>query len=434
MTYWCERAWLPGGVARAVRLGVAEGRLTEVTPDAPRTGTVLSGLVLPGFANAHSHAFHRALRGRTHHDRGTFWTWRERMYALAGRLDPDSYYRLARGVYAELVLAGYTSVGEFHYLHHDPLGRPYADPNAMGAALVAAAADAGIRLTLLDTCYLTGGFGRDLDEHQVRFGDGDAEGWVRRVEAFRPEGGHVRLGAAVHSVRAVPVWALPVVAGWARGKPLHVHLSEQRAENEECLRHHGRSPTAVLSDAGVLGPDTVAVHATHVGESDRSALARSGTRACFCPTTERDLGDGIGPARALHDAGVRLCLGSDSHAVVDPFAELQALELDERLAAQSRGRFTPAELLAAATDHRALGWTGVGELVPGAAADLVGVDLSSVRTAGTEPGGAPMAATAADVRDVLVAGREVVRGGEHLLVERPAAVLAEEIGRLWSGT
>ncbi|MEP7180083.1 MAG: amidohydrolase family protein, partial [Pseudonocardiales bacterium] len=195
----------------------------------------LAGLVLPGFANTHSHAFHRALRGRTHDHGGTFWTWRERMYAVAARLDPDSYFGLARAVFAEMALAGVTSVGEFHYLHHAPGGVPYADPNAMGAAVVHAAAEAGIRITLLDTCYLAGGLGPDgpvpLNEQQRRFGDGDAEARAIRVAALEPAP-HARVGAAIHSVRAVPADQLGAVAGWAaeQAAPLHVHLSEQTAE------------------------------------------------------------------------------------------------------------------------------------------------------------------------------------------------------------
>jgi formiminoglutamate deiminase len=428
---WCEHAWLPGGVRRDVRIAFDAGVITSVEPDAPREATVLAGLTVPGFANGHSHAFHRALRGRTHHGRGTFWTWRKRMYSLATRLDPDSYRRLARGVYAEMALAGYTSVGEFHYLHHAPGGRRYQDPNAMSAALADAAADAGIRLSLLDTCYLVGGFDAELGEHQLRFGDGDAESWAQRVSAFRPPGEQVRVGAAVHSVRAVPGGQLPTVASWARGRPLHVHLSEQRAENVDCLRHHGRTPATVLAEGGVLGPRTVAVHATHLTEGDIGLLSRTGTRACFCPTTERDLGDGIGPARRLADAGVRLCLGSDSNATIDAVEEARALELDERLAGQERGSFTTAELMAAATDHAALGWDGLGELTAGGGADLVTLDLASVRTAGIEPGGAVFAASAADVRNVLVAGRWIVLDRVHQLIERPAAVLGEEIRALW---
>ncbi|SFP08733.1 formiminoglutamate deiminase [Amycolatopsis arida] len=428
---WCEYAWLPDGVAEGVRIEVEDGRIRSAEPDLPRAGTILNGLTVPGMTNAHSHAFHRALRGRTHDDRGTFWTWRDRMYAVAGRLDPESYYRLARAVYAEMVLAGYTSVGEFHYLHHAPGGTRYADPNAMSAALVAAAADAGIRLTLLDTCYLTGGFGTGLAEHQLRFGDGDAEAWAERVATFRPEGDLVRVGAAVHSVRAVPAEQIPVVVEWAGERPLHAHLSEQRAENADCLAHYGRTPTAVLAEAGALGERTVAVHATHLTEGDIGALGRTGTRVCLCPTTERDLGDGIGPGRALADAGSPLCLGSDSSAVIDPFAEARALELDERLASETRGRFTVTELMAAAVDHAALGWPEVGRIAAGAAADLVTVDLRSLRTAGVDPAGAVFAATAADVTDVLVAGRQVVRDRAHRQIAHPESLLAREVEELW---
>ncbi|WP_216214685.1 formimidoylglutamate deiminase [Amycolatopsis aidingensis] len=429
--YWCEYAWLPDGVAEGVRIEVSGDRIASVQRDLPRAGTILNGLTLPGFANTHSHAFHRALRGRTHHERGTFWSWRERMYELAERLDPDSYYRLARAVYAEMVLAGYTSVGEFHYLHHAPGGIAYAEPNVMSQALAAAATDAGIRLTLLDTCYLAGGFGQPPSRHQSRFADADATAWAERARAFTPAGELVRRGTAVHSVRAVPAEQLPTVAEAAEGLPLHVHLSEQRGENVDCLAQHGRTPTTLLSECGVLGPHTVAVHATHLTSTDIGALSRTGTRACFCPTTERDLGDGIGPARALLDAGVGLCLGSDSHAVVDAFEETRALELNERLSSEERGRIEVGELMAAATGHDAIGWSEVGELAPGAGADLVTVDLDSVRTAGIEPSGALYAAGAADVREVMIAGRWVVQDRGHKLLPHPAAALAREIGQLW---
>jgi formiminoglutamate deiminase len=430
-TLWCQYAWLPEGIAAGVRLTIVDSRIESVAAHVPKSGAIIEGLVLPGFANNHSHAFHRALRGRTHHERGTFWTWRRRMYELAARLDPDSYHRLARGVYAEMVLSGYTSVGEFHYVHHAPGGKHYADPNAMSAALVRAAADAGIRITLLDTCYLAGGFGRELEPSQARFSDGDAAGWAERVEAFMPEGKHVRVGAAVHSARAVPAEQLPTVAETARGRPLHVHLSEQRGENEECLAQHGKTPTVLLGDAGVLGEHTVAVHGTHLTEHDIELLGRTTTRVCFCPTTERDLGDGIGPAGALTNAGVRLCLGSDSHAIIDPVEETRALELNERLATESRGRFNGTELLAAATDHGAIGWNDVGNLAAGAQADLVAVDLTSVRTSGIEPDGALFAACSTDIRDVMIGGRWIVRDQQHQTIERPHTALAEEIDRLW---
>ncbi|MBB1158575.1 formimidoylglutamate deiminase [Amycolatopsis dendrobii] len=430
-TYWCERAWLPDGIAEAVRLEIADGRIVSVTADTDTTGTVLNGLTLPGFANGHSHAFHRALRGRTHHERGTFWTWRERMYSLAARLDPDAYYRLARGVYAEMVLAGYTSVAEFHYLHHGPGGKPYASPNAMGDALRQAARDAGIRMTLLDTCYLAGGIGVPPDEVQQRFSDGSAEKWAERV-ALLKEDDLFRVGGAIHSVRAVPEYELPKVDNAVpKDRPLHIHLSEQRAENEQCEAAYRWTPTGLLWDYGVLGERLTAVHATHLTEQDIKWLGDSRSGACFCPTTERDLGDGIGPARSLLDAGARLGIGSDSNAVVDAFEETRALELDDRLASEERGRFTAEELLSAGTEHISAGWPETGTLAPGAGADLVTVATDTVRTAGIEPSGVLFAAAAADVRTVVVAGREVVRDGAHMLIERPETLLAKEIEALW---
>jgi formiminoglutamate deiminase len=420
--YHAEYAWLGGadGAERDVLIEVADGRITAVTPGGPpQDATRLPGLTLPGLANVHSHAFHRALRGRTHGGRGTFWTWRGRMYALAARLDPDSYFALARAAYAEMALAGITCVGEFHYLHHGPDGTPYDEPNAMGDALVRAAAEAGIRITLLDTCYLTSTVdGQSLDGPQRRFGDGDATGWSARAGALR-NADHARIGAAIHSVRAVPADQLGTVAEWAgsRGAPLHVHLSEQRAENDACRRHYGRTPTEVLSDNGVLGARTVAVHATHLTDLDRTELGDTDTGVCFCPTTERDLADGIGPARALADAGSPLSLGSDSHAMIDLFEEARAVELDERLRTERRGQFSAAELLHAATiaGHRALGWDDAGAIAVGARADLVTVRLDTVRTAGVTPGPAIVfAAGAVDVSHVVVDGRAVVIDGEHV--------------------
>ncbi|HZB51736.1 MAG TPA: formimidoylglutamate deiminase [Mycobacteriales bacterium] len=416
-TYWAPYALLPGGPAADVTVLVEDGRFAAVTPGtAPGGAERLPGVLLPGFANGHSHAFHRALRGRTHDGGGTFWTWRDRMYAVAARLDPDSYLALARAAYAEMALAGVTTVGEFHYLHHGPGGRPYADPNAMAEALRQAAADAGVRLTLLDACYLAGGLDarghRPLAGVQERFGDGDADRWAARVAALRPSAG-MRVGAAVHSVRAVPAAAVEVVAAATAG-PLHVHLSEQPAENDACQAYYAGTPTELLDRHGALGPRTTAVHATHLTAGDIATLGRSGTTACLCPTTERDLADGIGPARALADAGSPLALGSDQHAVIDLLEEARALEMHERLASGQRGRFAPAELLAALTRHAAIGWDA-GRLAPGAPADLVAVALDSPRTAGCAPDQVLLAATAADVRTVLVGGEVVVRDGRHRL-------------------
>jgi formiminoglutamate deiminase len=425
------------GLVSDVLIEVADGRFAAVTPSvrpAPAGAVRLAGLTLPGLANAHSHAFHRALRGRTHAGTGTFWTWRDQMYALAARLDPVSYLALARATYAEMALAGVTCVGEFHYLHHGPDGTPYADPNEMGAALVTAAQLAGIRITLLDTCYLASGVdGAALEAGQRRFGDGDADGWAARVDRMRISAGHAKLGAAIHSVRAVPADQIPTVVGWAaeREAPLHLHLSEQRAENDACVARHGRTPAELLAELGALGPGTTAVHATHLTATDRALLGGAGTGVCLCPTTERDLADGIGPGRALADAGCPLSLGSDSHAVIDLFEEARAVELDERLRSQQRGHFTVDELLCAATvaGHQALGWADAGRIAPGARADLVTVRLDSARTAGVDPAGAVFAATAADVRHVVVDGRVVVKDGEHTDIDVSQA-LRTAIGAL----
>jgi len=430
-SWWAPHALLPDGPARDVRFDVAAGRFAAVTPGVPAGDAQrLPGVVLPGFADAHGHAFHRALRGRTHGDGGSFWTWRERMYALSARLHPDSYRALARATYAELALSGVTAVAEFHYLHHAPGGVPYADPNAMAEALREAARDAGVRLTLLDTCYLAGGLTADghsaLAPEQRRFADASADAWAARVGALRPDA-TTRIGVAAHSVRAVPATALATVVEVAAGRPLHVHLSEQPAENEACLARHGCSPTELLDAHGVLGPATTLVHATHLTPADVATIAARGAAVCLCPTTERDLADGIGPARALADAGVRLALGTDQHAVGDVFEEVRGLEMGERLASLRRGRFTPPELLAAATRHELLGWVDAGRLAAGARADLVAVGLSSVRTAGTDPAQVLLTAGAADVDTVLVDGRVVVSGGEHQLGD-VGRLLAEAVG------
>ncbi|MFD8549469.1 formimidoylglutamate deiminase [Streptomyces sp. NPDC059649] len=437
-TYWLEHAWLGSHVEPGVTLETADGRITAVRTgdDTPPPGaTVLRGLTLPGLANAHSHAFHRALRGTVQVGSGTFWTWREIMYAVADRLTPDSYYALARAVYAEMALAGITCVGEFHYLHHAPGGTRYDDPNAMGQALIAAASDAGIRLTLLDTAYLSSGFGAPPDRHQLRFSDGTADRWAQRADALKEDREHVRIGAAIHSVRAVPAAQLGTVADWARERqaPLHVHLSEQTAENDACRDAHGRTPTQLLADHGALGRRTTAVHATHLTDQDIALLGGSATGVCMCPSTERDLADGIGPATRLQDSGSPLSLGSDSHAVIDLLEEARAMELDERLRTRTRGHWTAAALLRAATadGHAALGWDDAGALEAGALADLTTIALDSVRTAGPLPRlaaeTAVFAASAADVRHTIVGGRQIVRDGVHTLVPDVPAALAASI-------
>lgn len=406
---WCEYAWLGGpSPASSVVVTVEDGVFASVEPDADAgDAEKRPGLTLPGFANGHSHAFHRALRGRTHEGRGDFWTWRDQMYKLAARLDPSAYFRLARATYAEMVLAGYTTVGEFHYLHHGPAGRPYADPNEMGHTLIAAARDAGIRITLLDTCYLRGGFDRELDVVQLRFGDGDVNSWAERVSQITaPEG--AKVGAAAHSVRACSPSDIATVAEFAAGRPLHAHVSEQPAENEGCLATHGVTPTGVFARAGALGPGFTAVHGTHLRDEDRRLLGEAQSTVCVCPSTERDLADGMGEIRQLLDAGARVTIGSDSNTVIDAFDEARSLEHMERLRTLQRGRLSITEQLRALTDHASLGWGDAGSIAVGYRADLVTVDLDSVRLAGSNRSTmlayVVHAASPADIRTVTIDG------------------------------
>ncbi|MDH4077884.1 MAG: formimidoylglutamate deiminase [Acidimicrobiia bacterium] len=448
--YHCQLAWLGGDEpAGDVRIDVDldRGVITAIRAGAalPPGATRLQGVTLPGLANVHSHVFHRALRGRTQRGPGSFWTWREDMYRLAALLDPDTYHRLARAAFAEMVLAGITTVGEFHYLHHRPDGGRYANHNAMGEALIAAAGEAGLRLTLLDACYLGSGLAPDgslrpPDPAQRAFSDVTAHTWAERVAGLSG-GPRVRIGAAVHSVRTVDARSLPVVAGLAgeRSFPLHAHVSEQPAENEQCDQAHGMTPVALLSSCGALSHSFTAIHATHASEADLVTLATAGAGVCLCPTTERDLADGIGPTAGLRRHGIEMSVGSDSQAVVDLFEELRAAELDERLATGTRGNHRVAELLAAATanGHRQLGWPEAGRIELGAPADLVTVDLSTVRTAGSCPRHAlatvVYAATAADVTGVIVAGEVVVLDGRHRSIDA-AGELDAAIAGLWRGT
>ena len=350
------------------------------------------------------------------------------MYRAAERLQPDSYHRLARAAFAEMALAGISCVGEFHYLHHQPDGTPYADPNAMGAALLAAATDAGIRITLLDTLYLCGGLeaGGHVEPSgaQRRFTDGTADAWVDRIDRLQTGAGH-RVGAAIHSVRAVEPRSMQSAADWTtdRRTPLHAHVSEQIVENDSCRQYFGATPVQLLADTGVLSDRFSAIHATHLTDVDVAALASSGASVVMCPTTERDLGDGIGPTARFAEQGVAMALGSDSHAVIDVFEEARATELDERLGSRRRGIHSASDLLAMATvnGHRSLGWDDAGTIEVGNRADLVTVARNSVRTAGTTAEVAVeatiFAATASDITDVFVDGDHIIAEGRHATLD-----------------
>lgn len=449
-SFWCEYALLQptssdtGKVESRVLIKTDNGLILSATAGAEQTpeATKLSGLTIPGMANTHSHAFHRALRGRTHEGTGSFWTWRDQMYAVAQKLTPDSYYQLARAVYGEMVLAGITAVGEFHYVHHQPDGTPYADPNAMGLALLAAATDVGLRITLLDTAYLRGGIAGtspdgylSIDERQQRFSDGSVENWTDRVSDLlgASDSDRVQVGAAIHSVRALTVSEMKQVGGFVNKNdlPLHVHLSETLTENHECENAFAVSPTELLERADVLSQRLTAIHATHMSDTDINLLRLYQSGVCMCPTTERDLADGIGPSTRFAEAGIDISLGSDSHAVIDMFEEARAVELNERLLSHVRGNHSIDALAAMTSTNgcRALGWQG-GRIQVGQLADFVSVRLVSIRTAGSDQntalGSVIYSASPTDVDSVIIGGEVVVTGGKHRSVD-VAAELATSI-------
>ena len=319
-------------------------------------------LVLPALATAHSHAFQRAMRGAAQRPREAgdprdFWSWRATMYRAALALTPESIARISRVAFAELFAAGVRTVGEFHYIHHQPDGTPYDDRTLMSGIVIDAAKSAGLRIALLRVAYHRAGPGRPAEEGQRRFCDPSVEDVVRDVETLRARYKNdpdVRIGVAPHSVRAVPPAWIRELAAYAseHDLPLHMHVAEQRRELDECVAETGKQPVALLEELGALGPRFCAVHATHLEPAHADALGRARAFACVCPTTESDLGDGLPLLSAMRRAGVRLCNGIDSHVVTDPILDMRALETLERLRTETRVTFaaeppaqTPAEAL-----------------------------------------------------------------------------------------
>ena len=404
-TWHADQAWL-GHRAENVLIEVEDGRIKEVREGvkSPTGATALHGWTVPGLANVHSHAFQRILRGATESGGGDFWEWRHQMYRAAEGWTPAAYLEHCRGVFREMLHAGITAVGEFHYLH--ALG------NALGQAVIQAAVKEGIRLTLIDACYLQGGVdGRGLEGAQRSFSDGDAESWATRVNAL-PDGDGVRVAGAIHSVRAVNVPSMRIVAAWARKRqaPLHIHLAEQPAEVEECLAVEGCTPTQLLQREGILGPDLTAVHALHVDAADIELLGRHQVSIVACTTSERDLGDRVGPLDRLAAAGSPLCVGSDSNAVIDMLEEARGLELDQRRATGRRVHHQPGDLFRAATigGMRALGWEG-GELKAGMLADFITIDPPPVAAKkDLDLGYLMFGRSARDVSNVVVGGTTAV--------------------------
>jgi formiminoglutamate deiminase len=399
-----DQAWI-GHRADDVLIEVEGGRIKGVTEGvAAPTGAVrLEGWTIPGFANVHSHAFQRSLRGTIESGGGDFWEWRRHMYKAAEGWDPATYAKEASVIFREMVAAGITAVGEFHYLHEHG--------NGLGEALIDAASAVGMRITLIDACYLRGGLDRSLEGVQQTFSDGDADRWAARVDELK-DGAGVRIGAAIHSVRAVDPQSMRTVASWARKRnaPLHIHLAEQPAEVEECLAVEGCTPAQLLEREGILGPDLTAIHAIHVDERDISLLGEHKVSVCACTTTERDLGDRVGPIRKLVDAGSALCVGSDSNAVIDLLEEARGIELDQRRATGRRVLHHPEDLLRAATvdGMRALGWDA-GELKPGLLADFITIgQRPPVLWRQLDLGYLMFCSSAQDVTNVVIGGQTVV--------------------------
>lgn len=428
MSAWAaDAAWLGGPtLTKNVTIVADDGVIVSVSTDPDPSATRLEGIVLPGLVNAHSHAFHRLLRGGTDAGGGDFWAWRSGMFDLAAGLTPTSYEHIATAVYIEMASAGITTVGEFHYVHHGPGGTPYDDPNEMSHALVRAARSAGIRISLLDAGYFRAGFDDPpLHPVQKRFRDRNVDSWLQRVAGITgvySSAPDVRVGLAPHSVRVVSSGDLRRIAAQKTTTPVHIHLSEQPAENQACLDATGLTPTGLLAETGLLGDTTTLVHATHVTADDIDLIGSSRSGVCYCATTERDLGDGLGPAAELVAAGATLSVGTDSHAVIDIFEEARGAEMHQRLRTGRRGSMDPVALMSAATTAGAgaLGFPN-GGLAAGQPADFIVIDANSPRLTGLDPhqvSSFVFAATSADVTDTIVAGRRIVSNGRHQAWER----------------
>ena len=441
---------------------------------------LLNRALLPGMVNAHSHAFQRVLRGRTEYrtgNRDSFWTWREMMYSAATRLTPEDVYAASRMAFLEMALSGITAVGEFHYLHHAPDGRPYDDPNLLAKEVVRAAADVGLRIALLRVAYARSGFQTDPNPKQARFIEADADIYVRHVDQLVTElngdsGGYAGrrranpsnnpsmpeaceptawTGVAPHSVRAVPLEYLRGVIGYANELNLavHMHVAEQPAEVSACIEEYRRTPVALLETEGLLSERFTAVHAIHVTPKAIPSFARTGAMVCACPTTERNLGDGVIPADQYLKYGVPICLGTDSHVQIDPFEEARELEYHLRLqkleravlSGQSQVSSLKSQEIAAqlfdcgtVNGARSIGSPN-GTLDVGKPADFFTVDLNDPSIAGASPddllSSIMFCASRAAVREVVVGGKPIVSEGQHLIQEEVVERFADLQKRLW---
>jgi formimidoylglutamate deiminase len=458
-------AWLPDYIYFEGRFesGVAlladgSGRITGFSsePEVLETASRMPRrAILPGLVNVHSHSFQRAIRARTEHrtgsQRDTFWTWREAMYHAANALSPEDIYDCARMAFLEMLAGGITAAGEFHYLHHVPGGALYDNPNLLAEQVVRAARETGLRIALLRTAYARAGFRRDPNPGQSRFITGSAADFIAHTEALRvsvargvPDTAWV--GIAPHSVRAVPLPYLLETVEYARGcgMKVHMHVSEQPAEIEACEAEYGMRPIELLHKAGVLAPDFTAIHAIHINPREIEYLAAAGARIGACPTTERNLGDGIGPGEDWTTAGVATCFGSDSNIQIDLLEEAREFEYHLRLKRLERAVLADGvdsgslarSLFANATEVGAasIGSPG-GALQSGRPADFFTVDLDDVSVAGADRDSLMshivFSAQRTAIREVFVAGKQVICEGRHWLQEEIVARFAALQARLW---
>lgn len=431
--------------------GLVKAVGAELTAPPEDTVDLPGKALLPGAVNVHSHSFQRLIRGKSESRRTSgkdFWSWRGTMYHAAASLQPQDVYDVARMAFLEMALAGATTVGEFHYLHNAPDGTPYEEPALLGRKVIEAAQSVGIRIVLLRTAYFRSGHELPQDPGQARFFeslDSYLDNTQSLLRACEPHPTTVHVGVAPHSIRAVPIQDFDAIAKWARERklPIHAHLSEQTAENDACLREYGLTPATLLAREHLLGSDFTAVHAIHLTNEEMDLFAQAGSTICSCPTTERNLGDGIVSTDLAMRRGIRFCLGSDSQAQIDPWEDARELDYHLRLQHQQRAVLDDIEetnlarrLFDCATVNgaRALGVPS-GELKPGWYGDFFTVDLEDVSLAGHSPASLlPMLIFTlgrAAVRDVAVGGRMIIRDGRHEMQDRVIARYRELYRRVW---
>jgi formimidoylglutamate deiminase len=432
-------------------------RLSREPSDLKNATRLKNRALLPGLVNVHSHSFQRAIRARTEHrttaERDTFWTWRQAMYHAANKLSPSDIDTVARMAFLEMLLSGITTVGEFHYLHHAPDGTPYQERNLLAHHVLSAAAEVGLRMVLLRTAYARSGFNKPPNPGQARFITPHSEEFISDTEALRAFIRNFLLGAlasvavAPHSVRALPLPYILDVSSYAMtaGLPLHMHVSEQPAEIEECLTEHGVRPLELLRDNSVLTSRFTGIHAIHVTDAEIRALSVAGARVCACPTSERNLGDGAVPAAELTDAQVGICFGSDSNIQIDLLEDARLLEyhlrmnrLERAILAPATGRSALAQRLFAGTTQTGANALSapVGGLEVGRQADFFTVDLNDPSVAGADASSLlnhiVFSLERPAIRDVCVAGEIQIQDGRHALQEEIVRDFARVQQRLWN--